>query len=511
MDTSSARREPVFELRRVSKSYPGVVALDAMDFAVYPKEIVGLVGENGAGKSTLMKILVGLVQPDSGSLHLRGERVTLVDPAAAVRYGVGMVFQEGSLVPNLSILENLFLCHEAGFRRAGFLKKRAMRETAERVLAEVNVHVEVDSIVSGISPALRQMVEIARLLWLSTLYKKANPILILDEPTTVLTEGERTTLFGILRNLKERASVIFISHRLQEVMENSDRIVILKDGRKVKELPAEEARLEEIERLMVGQAFSVDRYREEEQAPPRKEELLSVTKLKKKGAFEALSFGVKRGEILGLVGLVGSGKEEICKCLSGLSKADGGTVKLAGRELVPGSPSDAVASGQGHVPIDRRSEGLALNMTVAKNVNLLVLEFLKSAGLVSPKKEKANAAKWIEECRIKAPSPSTACGNLSGGNQQKAVMAKWLSSSVKLLVLDHPTRGVDVGARDDIYRLIRKLAKDGIGMVIMCDTFEEDIGLSHRLLVLKDGRLVAEVPCPPGKKPNPSDIIGLVV
>jgi len=365
--------------------------------------------------------------------------------------------------------------------------------------------------VAEVTPAVRQMVEIARLLWLSRLYRQENPVLILDEPTTVLTEEERETLFSILQSIKREASIIFISHRLQEIVENSDRIVILKDGRNVTEMLRASARIENIEQHMVGHAFSSDRYREDEQREPGPTEVLRVDRLARRRAFEPISFSVREGEIVSLVGLVGSGKEEVCRCLSGMGRADAGTVVLGGKRLKPGSPSDAVASGEGHIPIDRRSEGLALGMTVAENVNLLVLNRLKSAGLISPAREKRNALRWIEECRIKTPSAGILCANLSGGNQQKTVIAKWLSSQVKLLVLDHPTRGVDVGAKDDIYKLIRKLAQDGIGMVVMCDTLEEDIGLCNRMLVMKDGRLVGEVPCPPRKKPGPRDIIGLIV
>jgi ribose transport system ATP-binding protein len=509
---TTEKKEPVFELRGITKSYPGVVALDAVDFVVSPNEIIGLVGENGAGKSTLMKILIGLVQPDAGTLTLRGRSVTLKDPADAMRYGIGMVFQDGSLVPNLSIMENLFLCHEIGFRKFGFLSRHAMRETARGMLERVMVSEDQDTRIAEVTPAVRQMVEIARLLWLSRLYGQANPILILDEPTTVLTEGERDTLFAILQSIKKEASIILISHRLQEVVENSDRIVILKDGRNVTEMPASGAQITDIEQQMVGHAFTADRYLEDEQIVPDDEEkVLEVQGLAKRGAFEPISFFVRKGEIVSLVGLVGSGKEEVCRCVNGLAKADAGTVILGGKKLTPGSPSDAVASGQGHIPIDRRSEGLALGMTVAENVNLLVLARLRSGFLVSPARERNNATQWIEECRIKTPSAGTLCANLSGGNQQKTVIAKWLSSQVKLLVLDHPTRGVDVGARDDIYRLVRKLARQGIGMLVMCDTLEEDLGLGNRMLVMKDGRLVGELDCPPKRKPSPKDVIGLIV
>jgi ribose transport system ATP-binding protein len=504
-------KDPVLELREITKSYPGVVALDGVDLTIYQNELVGLVGENGAGKSTLMKILIGVVQPDHGSYRIRGESVRLRDPSQGIRLGVGMVFQEGSLIPNLSIMENLFLSHETEFQKFGLLSKRAMRQAALAALAPVKITDELEQPISETAPATRQMVEIARLLWLSRLYGQKNPVLILDEPTTVLTEHERETLFTILHEITNQASIIFISHRLQEIVENSDRIVILKDGKNVTEFSSANARIPEIENLMVGHTFSEDRYRESEQIEPDDQVVLKVQNLSKREKFQPIDFVVRAGEILSLVGLVGSGKEELCRCITGLDKPDTGSVTIGGKRLSPGFPSEAVRLGIGHVPIDRRSDGLALGMSIAQNVNLLVLDTLKTAGLVNPVREKQNALNWINECRIKCPSPATLCGNLSGGNQQKAVIAKWLTSQVRLLVLDHPTRGVDVGAKAEIYRLIRKLANDGIGMIIMCDTLEEDIGLSSRMLIMKDGRLVREITCPSFQKPSPGEIISSIV
>ncbi len=509
--SNGADQDTVVALRQITKVFPGVIALDRVDLIIRKNEVLGLVGENGAGKSVLMKIMIGLVQPDEGTIVLRGEQTALRDPSNAIKKGIGMVFQDGSLVPNLSVTENLFLCHEAGFGRAGILSLRAMRGSARQLLTPMKLHIDVDLPVSEISPAERQMVEIARLLWLSQQYGQENPVLILDEPTTVLADSERSRLFSILQDIKRQASVILISHRLQEILENSDRIVVLKDGKNVTEIAASDAKLSRIEQLMVGHSFSADRFQEDEQSTPGQREILSVENLSKAGSFEPLSFTVREGEILGLVGLVGSGKEAVCSCIAGLEKADTGDVFLEGRKLPSGSPRAAVRAGIGHIPIDRRSEGLALMMSVAENVNLLVLDRLKTAGFLSPAQEKKNAHRWISECQIKTPSIGTLCANLSGGNQQKTVISKWLSSRVRLLILDHPTRGVDVGAKDEIYRLIRKLAKEGIGMLIMCDTLEEDIGLASRMLVMKDGRLVKEIDSSPEKKPAPQDIIGLIV
>ena len=282
LPNGSPTKELVLDLGQITKSYPGVVALDGVNLQVYQKEIVGLVGENGAGKSTLMKILIGNVQPDQGSYRIRGQTVRLRDPAHAIRLGVGMVFQEGSLIPNLSIMENLFLCHETEFERFGILSKRLMREAARTALATVKVTEDLDTPIAETTPAVRQMVEIARLLWLSRVYGQKNPVLILEEPTTVLTEHERETLFSILHQITNQASIILISHRLQEIVENSDRIVVLKDGKNVTEFSSERASIPEIEHLMVGHTFSADRYRENEQIEPGQEIVLSVANLSKR-------------------------------------------------------------------------------------------------------------------------------------------------------------------------------------------------------------------------------------
>lgn len=510
-DTNNRAGGPVLALRQITKEFPGVVALDNVSLTVGRNELIGLVGENGAGKSVLMKIMIGLVPPDRGSLTLHGQPVTLRNPGDAIRNGIGMVFQEGSLVPNLSVMENLFLCHEAGFRRLGILSLRSMRAAARELLARLKLTIDVDLPVAEIGPAERQMVEIARLLWLTNLYGHDNPVLILDEPTTVLADKERETLFSILKEIKSRASIILISHRLQEILENCDRIIVLKDGKNVTEMAASEARLQKIEQLMVGHSFSADRFHEDEQRLRGEKEILRVEKLGKEGVFQPLSFTVGEGEIVGLIGLVGSGKEEVCTCLAGLERADSGSIFLDGKKLPAGSPQAAVRAGIGHIPIDRRSEGLALMMSVADNVNLLVLKRLRAGGFLSPGREKKNARHWVEECQIKTPSISTLCANLSGGNQQKTVISKWLSSRVRLLILDHPTRGVDVGAKDEIYKLMRKLAREGIGMLVMCDTLEEDVGLANRMLIMKDGRLVQEIESSPTTKPDPKDIISLIV
>lgn len=501
----------VLSMRHITRRFPGVTALNNVEIDIRKNEILGLLGENGAGKSVLTKIMIGIHQPDEGRIALNGKDVTLKGTIEAIKKGIGAVFQEGSLIPNLSVTENLFLCHEQDFLRHGMLSKRDMAAEAKRLMTIMKLSIDIDQPVSTLSPAAKQMVEIARVLWLSEKYGAANPIVILDEPTTVLNDAERETLFSILKDLKTRASIVFISHRLQEVLENCDRIVVLKDGENVTQMPAGGLKVADVEKLLVGHEFSGDRFRESEQIAPRDGIVLQVERMAKAGAFEPISFSVREGEIVSLIGLVGSGKEELCKCITGLQKYESGTLTIDGRLPAPGSAKAAVLSGIGHVPVERREEGLALNMSVADNINHLVLDKLKKGGIISGGMERDHARRWVSECLVKTPSIDAACSGLSGGNQQKIILSKWLSSDVRLLILDHPTRGIDIGAKDEVYRLIRKFAKSGIAMLIMCDTLEEDIGLANRLLVMRDRQLVAELDASPNHKPSPQDLIKLIV
>lgn len=501
----------VLSMRGITRRFPGVTALDNVEIDVRRNEILGLLGENGAGKSVLTKIMIGIHQPDEGRITLDGREIAPRGTIEAIQKGIGAVFQEGSLIPNLSVTENLFLCHEQGFLRHGLLSKRQMASEARRLMAIMKLSLDVDQPVSMLSPAAKQMVEIARVLWLSETYGAVNPIVILDEPTTVLNDGERETLFSILKDLKSRASIIFISHRLQDVLENCDRIVVLKDGENVTQMPAAGLQVADVEQLLVGHEFSGDRFRENEQAAPGDRVVLEIDRMSKAGAFEPLSFSVREGEIVSLIGLVGSGKEELCRCITGLEKYSSGGLTINGRSPQIGSARAAVLSGIGHVPVERREEGLALNMSVADNINHLVLDKLKKGGVINGGMEKDHARRWVAECLVKTPSIDAACSGLSGGNQQKIILSKWLSSDVRLLILDHPTRGIDIGAKDEVYRLIRKFARSGIAMIIMCDTLEEDIGLAHRLLVMRDRQLVAELDAPPGGKPGPQDLIKLII
>lgn len=504
-------KQKIVEFKNIRKEFPGVVALKGFDLDFYEKEIIGLVGENGAGKSTLMKIMTGIHPQDGGEFLLRGKPVTMRSTLDAIERGVGMVFQEGSILPNLTVAENIFLCHEKEFSRFGIIDEKAMNNTAQQIVDQHGMRIKATDLCSTLSPAQRQMVEISRLLWLSELYEHENPILILDEPTTVLLEREITRLFENLKKIKENATIIFISHRLEEIIELSDRIVVLKDGDFVTDMPQAEADTTKIEQLMVGRDLATGYYRVDEQIEPQDEVVLRVENLGVDSVLEPISFELKKGEILALTGLVGSGKEELVKCLSGSMLPSQGKILRKDEEIHIRQPKHAIENTIGYIPIDRRTEGLATDLDIAENINMLVYDRLKTRRLIDRKKERSNAVHWMDVVKVKASGHKMKCGNLSGGNQQKVVLGKWLSAQTEILIVDHPTRGIDVGAKDEIYHHIRNLAKQGRSMIIMCDTLEEDIGLCNRMLILKDGKFVRELECPPHAKPTPADIIKSIV
>jgi ribose transport system ATP-binding protein len=311
--------------------------------------------------------------------------------------------------------------------------------------------------------------------------------------------------------VKEKASIIFISHRLEEVLQLSDRIVVFKDGKFSAEFKGSEATVEEIEEKMVGHEMTEEHYRENEQIEPQEEVMLEVEELTMKGYFEPISFSLHTGEILSFVGAIGSGKEEVCRCVAGIQRPDSGRFVMDGRLIRNGSAKSAIKEGIGYIPIDRRQEGLALQLDVAANINFLILKDMIRGGLISPGKEKASAGKWVKNCQIKTPGIKIHCSKLSGGNQQKVVIAKWLAANIKILILDHPTRGIDVGTKDEIYHRIRQLAAQGMAVILMSDRIEEDIGLCNRMIIMKDGKISREMECPRGNKPTPLKIIEYIV
>jgi ribose transport system ATP-binding protein len=498
--------EVALEVRSVSKAFPGVQALDHVSFEVRENEIVGLVGENGAGKSTLLKILIGVYQPDEGEVLVGGQSVRPRNVKEASDCGLAMVFQEQSLLSNLTVRENIFLGNEEPFMRYGVINWKKMDQAAQKQLEKVELDLSPSTYTDTLNFATRQMVELARVMTLEDRTKR-HPIIILDEPTTVLEGGEVERLFKRLRNLKERASIIFVSHHLDEILAITDRVYVFKDGQNVAERVTSETNVSELHQLMVGRELKGEYYREGKQATPSADVVLSIRNLTKKGSYYDVNLDLHRGEIVGLAGVLGSGREDVCRTIAGIVTPDAGQVLMDGKRLPFGSPAGAIKAGIGYVPQDRGSEGLVIYLSIGPNITLPDLSRVVRGGFLSQGAEKKLAVEWIDKLAIKTPGPSALCMNLSGGNQQKVVLAKWLASKVRVFVLDHPTRGVDVGAKEDVYELVRALAQEGIAVLLMSDTLDETIGLSNVILTMKDGRVTQRIEAPAGKKPLPIDLI----
>lgn len=497
----------MYELRQVDKKFPGVHALKAVDFHIGRGEIVGLVGENGAGKSTLMKVIYGAYQPDGGEITMSGKPVRFASPRQAMAHGIGMVFQEQSLIPNLTVMENIFLGFEAPFVRYGVMNWKAMAIAARRQLAKVRLDIDPAMITSKLSFAQRQLVELAKVLTLEERVE-GDLVILLDEPTSVLARQEVELLFRLVRDLTSRASFIFVSHRMDEVLELSDRIYVMKDGEVVDVVAHEAADTDEIQRKMVGRDVDKEYYREQKQQPyDAGDELLRFENVSVPGRYSDLSFALHRGEVLCLVGTEGSGREAILRTIFGLERPALGSITLKGRKLAGFSAREAVAQGVGYIPRERKIEGIVGGMSVYENMTLSQMSNYSSRGVLRLTQEKELAQKWIEHLKIKTPSVHKDCGGLSGGNQQKVVLAKWRSGGSDVILLDHPTRGLDIGAKEDVYDMVREMCADGAGIVLVADTLEEAIGLSHTILVLKDGVTQTVFHAGQGGKPSLYDLV----
>ena len=502
--------ESALSLVNVDKSFPGVHALKEVSFEVRRGEVIGLVGENGAGKSTLMKILSGVYQPDSGKIEIAGQPTRFENAADANRKGIGMVFQEQSLLTNLTVGENIYLGNEAQFTRYGIVDWKALYAAASRQLAKVQIDVDPRMRADDLDFAARQMVELAKALTLEE-HASDHLVILLDEPTSVLERAEIDVLFARVRALKSRASFIFVSHRLDEVLELSDRIYVMKDGAVVADLATADANITTLHHLMVGRSLQAEYYREPLQKAFREEIVLEVDGLSLGNAYKNISFKLHAGEILGIAGVIGSGREELARTLAGFAPHSSGKLRVANREVHLMSPAEAVDIGIGYIPRERRVEGLVLFLPVAANITLADLENLTRHGLIDAREERRLATSWVDRLKIRTPSINTLCLNLSGGNQQKVVLAKWLNAKARILILDHPTRGLDVGAKEEVYELVRAVTTEGVAVILTSDTLEETIGLSHSLLVMRDGKITYRAEANPGHKPSQIDLIGHMV
>jgi len=476
---------PVLEAIDVWKAFPGVQALRGASFRAFPGHIHGLVGENGAGKSTLMRIASGIYQPDHGQILLDGKVVRHQGPYSAHRIGISMVYQDTRLAPDLDATQNVWLGHEpAG--RLGIINSGRMRVETARLLQAFALPIELNVPVRNLSAAQRQAIEIARAL------SHNAKVLILDEPTATLNVREVEVLFSVLRDLRARGvSVVFVSHRLPEVLEITDTITVMKDGEVVGSLPTADATENELVRMMVGRPVEVVfPARTSEPGEP----VLEVSGLTRLGVFEDISFTIRRGEIVGLGGIEGHGQRELARAIFGVGSVDTGTITIGGTRIKVGSPRAAVATGIAYISNDRRAESLMLPLSVRENTALPTIEARTTTGLVDQVRERKAVASVIREYDVRTASESTLIEGLSGGNQQKVAVGRWTLADLKVVVLDEPTQGVDVGSKLELYDRIRRLAADGVAVILLSSDLIELIGLSDRILVISHGRVVREVP-----------------
>ncbi len=478
---------PRLEVRNISKRFPGVQALEQVSLRVMPGEVLAVVGENGAGKSTLMKILAGVEQPDAGAVIWEGQPVRFAAVADSLRQGISLIHQELNLAENLSVTGNLFLGREELWG-GWFLRQRKMTADARVLMRRVGLTCDPGRRVGDLSPGQRQLVEIAHALALSA------RLLIMDEPTSSLSQQETERLFQVVGQLRgEGVSVVYISHRLGEVQRIADRVVVLRDGRFAGELTREQASHDAMVRLMVGRELNQFFQRQpgsRGDGPPR----LEVRDLRYAGGPAAVSFALHGGEIVGMAGLVGAGRTELAEALFGIRPITQGEVRLDGRAVRLTSPRRAIAAGLVLVPEDRRLHGLVLEDTVQRNVGLPNLDRLSVLRLVRQRREADLARQAIARLRVATPSAGQTVSLLSGGNQQKVVLAKWLERRPRVFIFDEPTRGIDVGAKSEIYALLDQLARAGAAILMISSDLEEILGMSDRLLVLHEGRLAGELP-----------------
>jgi rhamnose transport system ATP-binding protein len=471
-------------LEGISKRFGATQALDDVSLELRRGEVHALVGENGAGKSTLVKIMAGVYRPDSGTIRLDGQPIDLHGPAHARSLGIAVVHQEPRLFPDLTVAENVFIGHPPS-GRLGLIDWGATRRSAQTLFDELDVQFDVGAPVRGLSMADQQLIEIAKSLSVEA------QVLILDEPTASLSAHEVARLFTIVRRLRDRgASVLFVSHRLDEVFALSDRATVFRDGRHVATTSTSELTTAELVRSMVGRTVSLFPKVE----TPVGDVLLEVKDLTRVGVFRDIGFSVRSGEIVGFAGLVGAGRTEIARVLFGIDRRDAGEIRLQGRPVDFGNPSAALKAGIAYLPEDRHQEGLVLDFSIAQNVTLPILPRLFPRLLIRTATERAVAREHTRQLNVRMTGVDQLVGALSGGNQQKVVLAKWLASGPTVLILDEPTRGIDIGAKVEVHRIISELAASGLGIILISSDLPEVLAMSDRIVVLHEGRITADIP-----------------
>ncbi|MGW3244578.1 sugar ABC transporter ATP-binding protein [Streptomyces sp. NPDC001070] len=476
---------PVLALEGVSKSFGAVRALRGVSLRLHAGEAHALAGENGAGKSTLIKTLAGVHRPDTGTVLLDGRPVEFHGPGDARDAGVAVIYQEPTLFPDLSVAENIFVGRQPR-RSFGRVDHKAVREAAADLFRRLGVDLDPEQPARGLSIADQQLVEIAKALSFDA------RVLIMDEPTAALTGTEVARLFGVVKSLREQgAAVLFISHRLEEIFALCQRVTTLRDGAWIASEPLDGLTEDDLVRRMVGRDL-------DELYPKQDAEIgevaLSVRRLTREGVFTDVSFEVRRGEIVGLAGLVGAGRSEVARAVFGVDRRDAGEVVVNGKPLRGGAPSLAMAAGIALVPEDRRAQGLVMDMSIERNIGLTGFAATSKGGLMSRRAERNRAVDWAVRLQVKYARMADFVGTLSGGNQQKVVLAKWLATAPEVLIVDEPTRGIDVGTKAEVHRLLSRLASEGVAVLMISSDLPEILGMADRVLVMHEGRLTAEIP-----------------
>jgi ribose transport system ATP-binding protein len=479
----TSQKPPLLVMRGIDKSYPGVHALRGVDLELHAGEVLGLLGEAGAGKSTLIKVLAGAVAPDAGTIRIAGRDCVPRTPTDARAAGVAVIYQEFNLVPTLTVAENLFLGHEPG--RLGWTRRGDERRQARALLDRLGMAIDPAARCRDLSIGQQQVVEIAKALALDA------RILVMDEPTAALTTREVEKLFAVIRDLKAHGlGILYVSHRLAEIDALADRVTVLRDGRHVATLPRADAPRDRLIELMVGRRL-------DQEFPPRHVAIgpprLVVRHLTRGHKVRDVSLDVRRGEIVALTGLVGSGRTETARLLFGADRPDAGTIELDGRRIAPRDPRDAIRQGICLLTEDRKAQGLVLGQSVRENFALPNLPHLSRLGFVRRRAERARLQHFVNALRIRVPGGEEPVRNLSGGNQQKVVLAKWLQANCEVVLFDEPTRGIDVGAKVEIYQLMNELAGQGTAILMISSELPEVLGMADRILVMHEGRLTGEI------------------
>ncbi|MGW9271133.1 ATP-binding cassette domain-containing protein [Microbacterium sp. NPDC055599] len=482
---SSPATAPVLELAGVQKAFGSVIALRSGTITVDPGSIHALVGENGAGKSTLVKIVAGLYQRDAGTFRLNGADVDFTSTAQSKAAGVAVIYQEPTLFPDLSVTENIFMGRQP-LGRFGRIDRKAMRHEVERLFTRLGVTIDPDRPAEGLSIADQQVIEIAKAVSLDA------ALLIMDEPTAALSGVEVERLFAIARSLRDEGrGLIFISHRFDEVFALCDTVTVMRDGAYIATSAVADTTVDELVRQMVGREVA-ELFPKQEAAIG--EPLLEVEGLTSPGLFHDISFTVRAGEIVGLAGLVGAGRSEVARAVFGVDGYREGTVRMTGRRIPPRRPVDAMRAGLALVPEDRRKQGLVIESGVGGNITLAIRRRLARLGLLTTAMENRAAREWASRLEVKTHALDTVAATLSGGNQQKVVLAKWLATQPRVLLIDEPTRGIDVGTKSEVHRLLSQLAGQGMGILMISSELPEVLGMADRVLVMREGRITAEIP-----------------